>query len=125
MHDIIRIILEFTSDHVLFLTIQILLLLFVSVAFIIANIKKIKSGSRGSNLSVIRGETSMGKFYATYATITGLLVTICLSVDTFDKHKIFWILLDVTLVFYVCLYNTWFRNLLIKWSDKLTNLEKG
>ena len=100
-----------------------LLQTFLVVLTVFAFIKAMPQ--QGATLSVERGAQSMALFYGFYAAASGLLVAICLSTD--DKivkdYRIFWSFLDVLIILYLCLYNTWFRNKLLGWAYYLTKIE--
>lgn len=114
---------ELLSDAYLFPAIQIALLSFFFFSLLMSFMQSIKAGRGGVSLTVTRGNESMGRFFAFYAAISGLLVAICLSTDYAKDHRVFWSVLDVLLVAYVCLYNIWFRNKLLGWVDHLTKIE--
>ncbi len=61
----------------------------------------------------------MGRFYATFVFINGLFVAVCLSVEAVVGTRVFWVILDTALIAYVCLFNNWFRNKLLHWSNNL------
>ncbi len=75
-------------------------------------------------MEVKRGDLSMGRFYATYAAITASLVGLCLRVDIASSHRVLWVVVDTLLVIYVCLFNPWFRGVIIAWAEKLTKIER-
>ena len=112
-------LIKFLSDKYMFPLIQALLVILTVIALIKA------SPQQGATLSVERGPQSMALFYGFYAAASGLLVAICLSID--DKiakdYRIFWTLLDVLIILYLCLYNPWFRNKLLGWAYYLTKIE--
>lgn len=115
--------IELTSDPWFFPTIQLLLVAFVVVALILDwSLRRSMGG--GLSLKVIRGEGSMAKFYAVYGVLTGVFVTIAVAADYAQQHRTFFILLDVVLVAYLCLFNSWFRGKLIGWTNTLAELEK-
>jgi hypothetical protein len=118
--DIPTLFAEWTSDDVLFPMLQIFLALFI--LFAIFQSWRARGGS--VKLTVIPGELSMSKFYASYAALTGLFIAICLSVDIAQNYRIFWVTIDTILVAYLCLSNVWFRNLLIDWTNQLTKIEQ-
>jgi hypothetical protein len=99
--------------------IQMLLIAFTVFALIKA------FPSKGPTLSVERGSLSMAIFYSFYAAASGLLIAICLSTETklAKDYRVFWSLLDVFLIFYLCLCNVWFRNKLLAWADTLTKID--
>ena len=82
-----------------------------------------RAGKGGVSFTVTRSNESMGRFFGFYAAISGLLVAICLSSDFAKDHRVFWSILDTTLVAYVCLFNIWFRNKLLGWVEHLTKIE--
>ena len=45
----------------------------------------------------------MAIFYGAYITISGLLVSICLSVEFIKDYQIIWIVIDVSIAAYICL----------------------
>ena len=115
---------EFVSDAVLFWMLQAGLVLFALFAFLRNWIAIGKAGRGSLTMQITRGETSMKYFYGAYAAISGLLVAICLSVDAAKDHRVFWLAVDTSTVAYVCLFNAWFRNYLVKLANYLTKLEK-
>ena len=115
---------EYTSDDYLFPLLQIALVLFTLFAMFQNWLGVLRAGRGSTKLIVTRGETSMSRFYGTYAAISGLLIAICLSVDIAQNYRIFWVTVDTILVAYVSLFNPWFRNLLMGWSERLTKVEQ-
>ena len=117
---------KLTLDVFLFHTLQALLFLFVVFAAIL-NWFKTRKACRGQSsmpVQVIRSDASMGLFYGTYAAISGLLIALCLSVDVAKNHRVVWVVFDAIIVAYVCLFNSWFRNKLVQWTQYLTKIEK-
>lgn len=112
-------LLKFLNDKYAFPFIQILLFCF----FIFTLIKALPK--EGVTLSVERGAASMAIFYGFYATASGLMVALCLSTEAWiaKNYRVFWILLDVSIIFYVCLLNVWFRNKLLDWAYILTRVD--
>ena len=114
---------EFTSDQWFFPAIQLLLVAVVAVAFLMDWGLR-RSMGHGISIKVIRSEGSMAKFYAIYGVLTGVFVTIAVAADYAHRHRTFFVLLDVGLVAYLCLFNSWFRSKLIGWTKALAELEK-
>jgi hypothetical protein len=115
---------EIMADTIVFPALQLCLVMFVLFAVLHSWIP-LKRNRRGkSKVSVIRGEVSMNYFYAAYAVINGLLVAICLSVDITKNHRVIWVIIDTILVAYLCIFNQWFRNILIGWIDRISKIEK-
>lgn len=103
------------SDFYLFSVLQIgLFLLFVYAVY-----RKLKHGGEASAV-VGRGTETMRWFYGAYGAATVILVALDVSVEVAKNHKVFFVLLDVALVAYICLFNPWFRNLLVGWTSGLT-----
>jgi len=115
---------ELLSDAFLFPALQVALVVFVLFAVLCNWFQARKAGCGGTTLSVTRGAASMGLFYGTYAAISGLLIAICLSVDVAKNHRVLWVVIDTVIVAYICLFNPWFRNVLLGWAERLTNIEK-
>lgn len=114
---------KLTSDKVLFPAVQIALLIFLLLAVIKNSIQAGSAGQGEIAIEIVRGNVSMGLFYGTYAAISGILIAICLRVDIAANHRVFWSILDAIQVGYLCLYNGWFRNLLLQWVTQLSKIE--
>jgi hypothetical protein len=115
---------ERLSDFTLFPALQMALVIFALFAAIRNWFQARKSGHGSFTAAIIRGDSSMGRFYGIYAAISGLLIAICFAVDVAKNHRVLWVVIDTVLVAYVCLFNSWFRNLLIGWAERLTKIEK-
>ena len=115
--------LELLSDAYLFPDTQIMLVGFFIFSLLMSSMQSFKAGRGGASLTVTRGNESMGRFFGFYAAISGLLIAICLSTDYAKDHRVFWSVLDASIVAYVCLYNIWFRNKLLGWVVHLTKIE--
>jgi hypothetical protein len=76
-----------------------------------------------ATLAVKRGPQSMAQFYGAYVALTGLFVAMALQVDWPKNHRVFFVVLDTVLIAYVCLWNSWYRNTLIRWTDLLSSKE--
>jgi len=114
---------KLTSDKALFPAIQIALFIFVLFAVIRNYIQAGNAGQGEIAVEIVRGNVSMGLFYGTYAAISGILIAICLSVDIAKNHRVLWSMLDTIQVGYLCLFNGWFRNLLVQWLMQLSKIE--
>ncbi len=112
------------SDAVLFWVLQAGLVLFALFALLRNWIAARKAGRGGIAMQITRGDASMKYFYGGYAAISGLLVAVCLSVDVAKDHRVLWVVIDASTVAYVCLFNVWFRNHLVRFADYLSKLEK-
>jgi hypothetical protein len=115
-------IIEWTSDDVLFPLLQIFLALFILFAIFQSGLGRLRA-RREPAITVTRGDVSMGRFYGSYFGLSGLFIAICLSVDIAQGYRIFWVTVDTILVAYLCFSNDWFRNLLIDWTNRLTQIE--
>lgn len=67
----------------------------------------------------------MGYFYATYLALTSVFVALSLHVELASSHRVFFVLLDTILIAYLCLFNQWFRNKLVGWIKRVSELERG
>jgi len=105
-----------TTDTVLFFLLQGGVLLFALFA-VVKNWFRSREVTGGLSMKLGRGKESMGLFYGTYAAINGLLVAVSLSIPT--NHRVFWVIVDTFLSAYVCLFNHWFRNILVGWAERL------
>ena len=108
METILQFLIDSTSDKIMFGLLQFLisLLLIISIA-----------KNRSTGITVTRGPFSMGIFYGAYGAFSGLLIAICLSVET--DHKVFWVAYDTVVSAYICLKNPWSRNKLLEFVDFL------
>lgn len=66
---------------------------------------------------------SMAIFYGVYTVSSGVALTLCLEVDTADGYRVFFVLLDLMLIAYLCLGSNWFRNKLVGWANRLAQVE--
>ena len=101
------------SDSILFGVVQLCLILFSAYAFL----KQFKRS--GIGLVAERGTETMRWFYGAYGAATAIFIALDVSVEVAKNHKVFFVLLDVALVAYICLVNPWFRNLLLGWTSRL------
>ncbi|MCZ6819779.1 MAG: hypothetical protein O7G31_09860 [Calditrichaeota bacterium] len=62
----------------------------------------------------------MSKFYGAYGLLTGVFVSLSLSLEMNAEYRTLFTVLDVLLIGHLCLLNTWFRNFLIGWTDKIS-----
>jgi hypothetical protein len=116
---------DWTADSVLFPALQAVLIVFALVVAIPHWLRARRAGRGGVTFQITRSDTSLSRFYGTYATINGLLAAVCLTVDAAKDHRIFWVFIDTAIVVYVCLLNPWFRNLLVTWTVRLKTIEKA
>ncbi|MCZ8081332.1 MAG: hypothetical protein ACK5X3_10570 [Pseudomonadota bacterium] len=112
---------ELLSDKVLFPALQLGLMVLVVAAALIE--RRATPLDRQTHLRVTRAETSMKLYYGAYLALSGLLVALCLQVELARNHRVFWVLLDVALVSYLCIWNAWFRHLLQNLLAKARTVE--
>jgi hypothetical protein len=108
---------ELLSDGYLFPSIQILLISFAILCWLIGLFQS------GNFARVTRSDTSMAVFYGTYAALSGVFIAICLQVEIAKNHRVIWVLTDTVLIAYVCIFNPWFRNKLLGWIEHLKQIE--
>lgn len=111
------------TDQILFPAIQLLLIVAAFVAFIGRFFQRRSQRNTRINATVTRGPESMAKFYGAYGVLTGIFVTLCAIVDAAEGYRTILILLDVTLVAYLCLWNGWSRTRIIKFTNMLPTRE--
>ena len=117
-------LVQLASDSVLFFVLQATLVIFVMFAAAQEWCAVRRAGRGGATLKVTRSRESMMQFYGAYAAISGILIAVCLSTEVAKNHRVFWTVFDVLLVAYVCLFNPWFRNLLLNRVSRLTTIEQ-
>lgn len=117
---------KLSSDCVLFWVLQVGLVLFVLFALLRNWIAARNAGRGGLAMQINRGPESMDYFFVIYTAIIGPAVAICASVDVsgVKGHRILWILGDTAAVVYVCLFNGWFRNHLLRFVRYLSERER-
>ena len=108
---------ELLSDDYLFPAIQIALILFAIFCCIFSLCHS------GNFAKIGRGDASMAVFYGIYAAHSGLFISITLQVEMAKNYRVIWILLDVILIAYVCIFNSWFRNKLLGLIKYLKSIE--
>jgi hypothetical protein len=93
------------------------------VVFAIVAVLKDRWLYSGSGIQVLRSEGSMARFYTVYGAATGILVALALGVEVAAEHRTLLVVLNVAVPAYLCLFNAWFRNKLVGWSNILPMLE--
>lgn len=111
-----------TNDQYLLPLIQLLFVLFGFYA--INRDRNCKKSSSGFNASLKRGPQSMSIFHSTYVALAFLIVLVTLNVKAAENHKVFFLLLNIGLLAYLCFWNVWFRNKLMGLIIKVSELEK-
>tara|TARA_B100000614_G_C14257053_1_gene373374 strand:- start:22 stop:402 length:381 start_codon:yes stop_codon:yes gene_type:complete len=123
MVDILDTLALATTDAILFPASQVLLVLFA----VYAKIKHVllhRSESRSMmNVEIIRADGSMARFYATFALLNGIFISLCLSVDAAEPRRILFVTLDTFAIWHLCMLNSWFRNKLMSWHAAMTKVE--
>ncbi len=102
----------FANDRWMYPIVQLSFILFVLFAISkdirIWWIRKYrKSGFSGT---LTRAPQEMGKFHTTYVALSFLLVLIILNVEILKDYKVFFILINIISLAYLCYFNGWFRN---------------
>jgi uncharacterized membrane protein len=106
-----------TQDIFMFWFLQIM----ISIFFIIAVLKNKDNGGG----TVRRGDESTKNFYhfaVFFITIT--LAVIFDITEAINGYKIFFYLIDISIILYLSLWNDWFRNKIVGWSNKIKNKEE-
>jgi hypothetical protein len=124
MDTLLGILLSLASDKMMFSLLQVALVCAFFIALVNKYMAQWRAGKGSLTLAVKRGSGSMSKFYGAYIALNGLLVAICLSVDTTEGYQIFWVLFDTLIPAYLCILNSWSRNKLIGCSHVVSEIEK-
>jgi len=114
-----------TSDAILFVVLQVGLVFFAVFSAFRSWWVFGRRKNSGVSLKVKRGPQSMGYFYGTYLALTSIFVALSLHVELASSHRVFFVLLDTISIFYLCFLNHWFRNELINWTKRLSELERA
>lgn len=117
-------LLTILSDGYLFLVLQGLVVFTGGIAVLMELITRFRVGFGGTRLIVRRSQTSMAIYYGTYGAVTSVLVALCSTVECAQPHRVAWVLLDVFVTTYTCLFNPWFRLKLQALSSHLASAEK-
>jgi len=123
MSQILEIVKLLSSDLAMFSLLQIMLAVALVTVVSKEALARRRAGRGGASLSVKRGELSLAKFYGAYLALNGLLVAICLSIDVIDGYRVFWVVVDTLIPAYICIFNPWARNLLLSWSNHISEIE--
>lgn len=84
-------------------------------------LKKLK---KGSFPSVPRDHESMSKLHSSYVALAFLVVLLTSNVKFSENHRFIFVVLNVSLLAYLCFYSSWFRNKLFLWIYKSSKLEE-
>lgn len=111
----------FTRDTYLYPTVQVIFVLFAVYA--LYRDLKVRYIKTGIVASVKRGPESMAKLHAIYVALAFLIVLVTLNVESLKNHKLFFVLLNVGLLAYLCFWNAWSRNKLLGLIMKASDIE--
>ena len=109
------------SDAILFPGLQVLLVALVVYSAVRSHFM-IHGG--GFAAKVKRGPATMALFYGAYTALSGVVVAVCLQVNVAAEHRVFFVVIDLVLIAYLCLGSSWFRNKLVGWAASLGELER-
>ena len=62
----------------------------------------------------------MAIFYSLYGAATVVLIAVVVNTDAAKDHRVFFVLLNVLVMIYICLFNRWFRNALLGWINTIS-----
>jgi len=103
--------LYYVSDFFVFVFIQLIFFIFTAISYL-AN-KRFLSKSGGLTAQVIRGKESLLKFEFAWGILSFVLIELINISSAFSGYKLIFAALDVSLLFYLCFFNGWFRNKII------------
>ena len=112
----------FFADACLFPLSQFALLAFLIFVILMDVVRRVRT-RKGFDGLVTRGDKSMAVFYGAYGVFTTVLVAVVVSVDYAENHRTLFVFFDVAAVAYACLWNAWFRDKLIAWTNALPKRE--
>ena len=98
-----------TSDLIVFISFHIL---FYGI-FLYALFRELISHLNSGGITVKRGEESYKNLHLAYSIIAIIFLELINTTDAFRGHKTIITLIDLSILLYLCLYNSWFRNKLI------------
>ena len=112
------------QDFYVFWFLQICLLLVLVYSVTIPSLKSNKNS--GLTITLTRGpESQLYLYYSASFFVGAVIVTIFSITDVGKGYKIFIFLLDIFVVLYLSLWNSWFRNKIIGWVNEFkTRIEK-
>jgi hypothetical protein len=103
--------LFYISDFFIFIFIQTLLLFCAAISYFADKGVLSKNGS--VRAQVIRGKQSLLKFEFAWGILSFVIVELINISNAFAGYKLIFAALDVSLLFYLCFFNGWFRNKVI------------
>ena len=117
------VIARIVNDKVIFQAFELLFILFTCVAFykdlkIYYIIYRIKHGTYTYNgefahLSVVPGPESRNYFWATWVFLSVIFSQIIQITEALKGYKTVILIFDLVLLFYLCFYNSWFKNYML------------
>ena len=117
-------VLTAITDQWLFYALQSAVVAAGVLALVQEKLAQHRAGRGGTSLVIIRSNASMTRFWGAYLAVTSVLVATDLQVETAKDYRVLWIIVDVALVAYFCLINSWSRNWLLGVIDRIAKLEQ-
>ena len=128
METIINTVSILSSDSCLYPVVQALYILFVLYAAfhhkVVSWFFSNRSGGASVTGKVERTSESMSKFYGAYVAMAFIVVLVTLNVKIIENYRVFFVILNVGLLVYLCFWNAWFRNKLMGWIIRSYDVEK-
>jgi len=121
MEYMVNIFLGAISDDFVFILFQLSLCSLAFLGLLRVNIARCKAGKGGTKLTIGRGEESMGYFYLVSGAGAILVNQILSLSNAYDGYKCFFSIVDLFIVIYLCVFNSWWRNKIVGLMIKLPN----
>lgn len=96
------------GDAITFPALQVLLFMILLYAFVTEQRWFIYD--TGASATVVRGEKSWPNFHIMYGVVSVLFVQVISTADALKGFKTIVTIADLLALFYLCFFNSWFRN---------------
>ncbi len=108
IHKIMWFVNYVTGDSLIFPLFQVVF--FAILLFGILHDRKWFQNKLDADLQVRRGEESWAQFSLMHGLLSVLVIQVDASAAALKDHKAFFMLANLISLFYLCYFNTWFRN---------------
>jgi hypothetical protein len=99
-----------STDLTVLVVLQLLLLAFAAVSLFMDRVAAWRAKRGAAQLTVLRGEPSMGALYAMYGSTLGTVLLLVSTTSAAEGNRVLLISLNFALITYVFFFNSWFRS---------------
>lgn len=117
MGSIFELIKKLLSDKYIFLLLQISFV----VLFLLAVIREKNAKYHNPKISVKRGNESITNLYIAYGIASVIFIQIINICSVYNNHKVFISVINISILFYLCYFNSWFRNKIMNFFSLIKN----